>query len=102
MMCTGHQPSPVNHAAAICTGLLCVQNPPSLPHRFKKEEKKKDAKEDRRGKTSHLLRKIVGIKETFCPKMGKIKDRNSRDLVDTEEIKKRSKEYMQELCTKRS
>jgi len=57
---------------------------------------------NRRGKTSHLLRKIVGIKETFCPKMGKIKDRNSRDLVDTEEIKKRSKEYMQELCTKRS
>ena len=57
---------------------------------------------NRRGKTSHLLRKIVGIKETFCPKMGKIKDRNSRDLVDTEEIKKRSKEYMEELCTKRS
>ena len=57
---------------------------------------------NRRWKTSDLLRKIVGIKGTFCPKMGKIKDRNSRDLVDTEEIKKRRKEYMQELCTKRT
>ena len=55
---------------------------------------------NRRGKTSHLLRKIVGIKETFCPKMGKIKDRNSRDLVDAEEIKKRRKEYMEELYKK--
>ena len=44
MMCAGHQLSPVNHAAATCTGLLCLQNPPSLPHRFKKEEKKKRRK----------------------------------------------------------
>ena len=26
------------------------------------------------------------IKGTFCPKMGTIKDRNCRDLVDAEEI----------------
>ena len=44
---------------------------------------------NRRGKTSHLLRKIVGIKETFCPKMGKIKDRNSTELTEAEDIKKR-------------
>ena len=32
--------------------------------------------------------------------MGTIKDRNDRDLVDTEEIKKRRKEYTEELCKK--
>ena len=32
--------------------------------------------------------------------MGKIKDKNSRDLVDAEEIKKRWKEYMEELHRK--
>ena len=57
---------------------------------------------NRRRKTRDLIRKIVYIKGTFCTKMGKIKDRNSRDLVDTEEIKKRRKEYMEQLCTKRS
>jgi len=33
--------------------------------------------------------KIGNIKGLFPPKMGTIKDRNGRDLVDTEEIKKR-------------
>ena len=32
--------------------------------------------------------------------MGTIKDKNSRDLVDAEEIKKRWKEYMEELYNK--
>ena len=32
--------------------------------------------------------------------MGKIKDKNCRDLIDTEEIKKRQKEYMEELYKK--
>ena len=32
--------------------------------------------------------------------MGKIKDRNGRDLVEAEEIKKRWKEYMEELYKK--
>ena len=36
------------------------------------------------------------MKATFCAKMGTIKDRNGRDLVDTEEIKKRWKEYTEE------
>ena len=48
---------------------------------------------NRRGKTRDLFRKIGDIKGTFCPKMGTIKDINGRDLVDTEEIKKRWKEY---------
>ena len=32
--------------------------------------------------------------------MGTIKDKNGRDLVDTEEIKRRWKEYMEELYKK--
>ena len=33
--------------------------------------------------------------------MGTIKDRNGRDLVDAEEIRKRWKEYMEELNKKK-
>ena len=40
------------------------------------------------------------MKVMFHPKMGTIKDRNGRDLVDTEEIKKRWKEYTEELYKK--
>ena len=52
---------------------------------------------NRRGKTRELFRKIGDIKGTFFPKMGTIKDINERDLVDAEEIKKRYKEYTEEL-----
>ena len=46
-----------------------------------------------RGKTRDLFRNIGNVKGAFCPKMGSIKDKNGRDLVDTEEIKKRRKAY---------
>ena len=52
---------------------------------------------NRTGKTRDLVRKIGNIQETFLPKMGTIKHRNGRDLVDTEEIKKRWEERMEEL-----
>ena len=52
---------------------------------------------NKRGKTRDLFRKTGDIKGTFCPKMGTIKDINERDLVDAEEIKKRYKEYTEEL-----
>ena len=52
---------------------------------------------NKRGNTRDLFRKIGNIKGAFCPKMGTIKDKNGRDLVDAEEIKKRWKEYMEEL-----
>ena len=55
---------------------------------------------NRRGKTRELFRKIGDIKGTFCPKVSIVNDINSRDLVDTEEIKKRWKEYMEELYKK--
>ena len=44
---------------------------------------------NRMGKTSDLFKKIRDTKETFYAKMGSIKDRNGRDLTETEDIKKR-------------
>ena len=40
------------------------------------------------GKTRDLFKKIGDTKETFHAKMGTIKDRDSKDLTETEEIKK--------------
>ena len=50
---------------------------------------------NKRGKTRDLFRKYGNIKRAFHPKMGTIKDKNGRDSVDAEEIKKRWKEYME-------
>ena len=55
---------------------------------------------NKRGKTRDLFRKISNIKAAFRLKMGTIKDRNGRDLVDAEEIKKRWKEYLEERYKK--
>ena len=41
------------------------------------------------GKTRNLFKKIRDTKGTFHAKMGSIKDRNSKDLTEAEEIKKR-------------
>ena len=49
-----------------------------------------------------LLKKIRDIKGIFHAKMGSIKDRNGRDLKETEDIKKRWQEYIEELYKKRS
>ena len=43
----------------------------------------------KRGRTRALIRKTGNIKGAFHPKMGTMKDKNGRDLVDTAEIKKR-------------
>ena len=52
---------------------------------------------NKKGKTRDLFRKIVYVKQAFHPKMGTIKDKSGRDLVDAKEIKKRWKDYMEEL-----
>ena len=49
------------------------------------------------GKMCDLFRKIGDIKGTFLQKMDTIKDSNSSNLVDTEEIKKTWKGCMEEL-----
>ena len=51
-------------------------------------------------KTRDLFRKIRDTKETFHAKMGTIKDRNSTDLTEAEDIKKRWQEYTEELYKK--
>ena len=43
---------------------------------------------NRMGKTRDLFKKIRDTKGTFHAKMGIIKDRNSKDLTEAEEIKK--------------
>ena len=49
------------------------------------------------GKTRDLFKKIRDTKGAFCAKMGTIKDRNGMDLTETEDIKKRWKEYTEEI-----
>ena len=49
------------------------------------------------GKTRDLFKKIGDIKGIFHARMGTIKDRNSKDLTEAEEIKKRWQEYREEL-----
>ena len=49
------------------------------------------------GKTRALFKKIRDTKGTFHAKMGTIKDKNSMDLTEAEDIKKRWKEYPEEL-----
>ena len=52
------------------------------------------------GKTRDLFKKIRNSKRTFHAKMGTIKDRNSVDLTESEDIKKRWQEYTEELYKK--
>ena len=55
---------------------------------------------NRMGKPRDLFKKIRDIKGIFHAKMGSIKDRNSRDLTEAEDIKKRWQEYTEELYKK--
>ena len=52
------------------------------------------------GKTRDTFKKIRDSKGTFHGKIGTIKDRNSMDLTEAEEIKKRWQEYTEELYKK--
>ena len=51
---------------------------------FFKEQCSITEENNKRGKTRDFSRKIGTIKGAFCQKMGTIKDKNGRDLVDTE------------------
>ena len=52
------------------------------------------------GKTKDLSKKIRDTKGTFHAKMSSIKDRNSVDLTEAEDIKKKWQEYTEELYKK--
>ena len=47
------------------------------------------------GKTRDLFKKIRDTKGTFYAKMGSIKDRNSMDLTEAEDIKKKWQEHIE-------
>ena len=55
---------------------------------------------NRMGKTRDRFKKIRDIKGTFHANMGTIKDRNSKDLTEAEDIKKRWQEYTEERYKK--
>ena len=57
---------------------------------------------NRMAKTRDLFKKIRATKGTFHTKMGSIKDRNGTDLTETEDMKRRRKEYTEERYKKRS
>ena len=64
-------------------------------------EQCKEIKENNRiGKTRNLFKKIGDTKGTFHVVMGTIKNRNSKDLTEASEIKKRWQEYKAELYKK--
>ena len=56
---------------------------------------------NRMGKTRDLFKKMRDTKGTLHANMGIIKDRSDMDLTEAKEIKKRCKEYTEELYKKR-
>ena len=60
---------------------------------FLNDQCKEIEENNRMGKTKDLFKKIKDTKGTFHAKMGKIKEINSIDLTEAEDIKKRWQEY---------
>ena len=67
---------------------------------FFSDQCKEIEKNNRTGKTRGLFKKSRDAKATFHVKMGIIKDRNGMDLTEAEDIKKRWKDYTEELYKK--
>ena len=56
---------------------------------FLSEQCKEREENNKMGKTRNLFKKLSDIKRPFHARMGMIKDRNDKDLIEAEEIKKR-------------
>jgi len=67
---------------------------------FLSEQCKEIEVNNRMGKTRDLFKKTGDTKGTFHAKIGIIKDRNSMNLTEAEEIKKWWQEYTEELYKK--
>ena len=67
---------------------------------FLSDQSKEIEENNRMGKTRDLFKKIRDTKGTFHAKMGSKKDRNSMDLTEAEDIKKKWQEYTEELYKK--
>ena len=62
---------------------------------FLSDQLKEIEENNRMGKTRDLFKKRRDTKGTFHVKMGTIKDRNSMDLTEAEDTKKRWQEYIE-------
>ena len=67
---------------------------------FLSEQCKKIEENNRMGKTRYFFKKTGDTKGTFHAKRGTIKDRNSKDLTEAEEIRKRWQNYTKQWCKK--
>ena len=67
---------------------------------FLSDQWKETEENNRKGKTRDLFKKIRDTKGLFHAKMDTIKDRNSMDLTEAENINKRWQEYTEELYKK--
>ena len=67
---------------------------------FLRDQCKETEENKRMAKTRDLFKKIIDTKGIFRANMGSIKDRNSMDLTEAEDIKKRWQEYTEELYKK--
>ena len=78
-----------------------TKNMQRIARRDKKAFLRDQCKENNRmGKTRDLFKKIRDTKGALHAKMGSIKDRNSTDLTEAEDIKKRWQEYTEKLYKK--
>ena len=64
---------------------------------FLSDQCKEIQENNRTGKTRDLSKKIGDSRETFHANMGTIKERNSMDLTEADDIKRRWQEYTEEL-----
>ena len=69
---------------------------------FLNDQCKEIEENNKMGKTRDLFKKIRDTKGLSHAKMGTIKDRNSMDLTEAEDIKKRWQEYTEELSKRSS
>ena len=67
---------------------------------FLSDQCKEIEENSRMEQTRNLFKKIRDTKGIFHAKMGTIKDRNSTDLTESEDIKKMWQEYTEELYKK--
>ena len=67
---------------------------------FLSDQCKEIEEKNRMGKIRDLFKKIRDTKGIFHAKMGSIRDRNSMDLTEADNIKKRWQEYTEELYEK--
>ena len=67
---------------------------------FLSDQCKEIEENNKMGKTRDLFKKITDTRGILHTKMGTIKDRNSMDLGQAEDIKKRWQEYTEQLYRK--